>query len=567
MKKPREVVYGVAEAPPAGVTVLSALQHVALMSINLIYPVLIGREAGGSSQDVANLVALALLVMGAGSVLQALPRGPIGSGFLCPPVPTAIYLVPSMLAARRGGLPLVLGMTMFAGLLEMGLSRVLRHLRPLLPPEIAGLVVMLIGLTTATVGVRALVGEGLPVGSGLSHGVAAALTLATMIAFSVWTRGALRLFCVLIGMAAGYAVTMALGGFHAAAMDSLARTPLLALPRFGHGGWDFDPTLAVAFTATAVAASLKVVGNVTTCQRINDADWVRADMPSISRGVLADGLTTTLAGALGATGVNSATMCVGLSSATGVLSRRVSFVAAGLLALLTLFPKVGVALYVMPAAVAGAALIFAASFIFVSGLEIVTSRLLDMRRTLVVGLGFAAGFAGEVHGTLLKSLPGSAGAFLGNPLVLGTVVALLLNLAFRVGVRQTETLSIALDRVDSTVIHAFLEDRGATWGARRDVIDRASFNLAQSVEAIVDGCEPLSPLEIAASFDEFRLDVRISWAGAPLPLPTTRPTNVEIMESDEGQRKLAGFLVRRLADRVQSTHTSGRAVVSFSFDH
>lgn len=83
----------------------------------------------------------------------------------------------------------------------------------------------------------------------------------------------------------------------------------------------------------------------------------------------------------------------------------------------------------------------------------------------------------------------------------------------------------------------------------------------------MDGCAPRGPLEIAASFDEFRLEVRISWAGAPLPLPATRPTNAEIMESDEGQRSLAGFLVRRLADRVQSTHANGRAVVLFSFDH
>ena len=567
MKKPREVVYGVADTPPTGVTIVSAFQHVALMSINLIYPVLIGRAAGGSSQDVANLVAVSLLVMGAGSVLQALPRGPIGSGFLCPPVPTAIYLVPSMLAARRGGLPLVLGMTAFAGLVEMALSRGLRRLRPLLPPEIAGLVVMLIGLATAALGMRSLLGEGVPAGAGVPHAVIAALTLATMITFSVWTRGTLRLFCVLLGMAAGNAVAMALGGFRGDSLDSLAQAPFLALPRLEHGGWAFDPTLIAAFTATAVAASLKVVGNVTTCQRLNDAAWVRADLGSISRGVLADGLSTTMAGAVGAPGVNSATMCVGLSTATGVLSRRVSFVAAGLLVLLTLFPKVGVALYLMPAAVTGAALIFAASFIFVNGLEIVTSRLLDTRRTLVVGLGFAAGVAAELHGTLLKLLPGSAAAFFGNSLVLGTVVALLLNLAFRAGVRRTETLTVAPDGVDSAAIHGFLEEHGATWGARRDVIDRASFNLAQSVETIVDGCGPDGPLEVAASFDEFRLDVRISWAGAPLPLPTTRPTNTEIIESDEGQRKLAGFLVRRLADRVQSTHSNGRAVVLFSFDH
>jgi NCS2 family nucleobase:cation symporter-2 len=107
----------------------------------------------------------------------------------------------------------------------------------------------------------------------------------------------------------------------------------------------------------------------------------------------------------------------------------------------------------------------------------------------------------------------------------------------------------------------------AAWGARRDVIDRASFNLSQSIETIVGSCEPQGPLEIDASFDEFSLDLRVSYVGAPLELPERRPTNEEIMGSDEGQRRLAGFMLRRYADRVQSTHRGGRSTILFHFDH
>jgi NCS2 family nucleobase:cation symporter-2 len=105
------------------------------------------------------------------------------------------------------------------------------------------------------------------------------------------------------------------------------------------------------------------------------------------------------------------------------------------------------------------------------------------------------------------------------------------------------------------------------WGARRDVIDRACFNLAHSLETIVEGCEPSGPLEVRASFDEFSLDLRVSYDGAPLELPERRPSNEEIMASDEGQRRLAGFMLRRLADRVQATHRAGRSTVLFHFDH
>ena len=55
--------------------------------------------------------------------------------------------------------------------------------------------------------------------------------------------------------------------------------------------------------------------------------------------------------------------------------------------------------------------------------------------------------------------------------------------------------------------------------------------------------------------------------GARLELPDKRPSNEEIMASDEGQRRLAGFMLRRFADRVHATHKAGRATVLFHFDH
>jgi NCS2 family nucleobase:cation symporter-2 len=122
-------------------------------------------------------------------------------------------------------------------------------------------------------------------------------------------------------------------------------------------------------------------------------------------------------------------------------------------------------------------------------------------------------------------------------------------------------------RVDPAAIEAFMETSGAGWGARRDVIDRASFDLSQSVEVIVDSCDPHGQLEIEAAFDEFSFDLRVSYVGPQLELPLKRPSNEEIMESEEGQRRLGGFMLRRYADRVQATHRAGRSTILFHFDH
>jgi xanthine permease XanP len=65
---------------------------------------------------------------------------------------------------------------------------------------------------------------------------------------------------------------------------------------------------------------------------------------------------------------------------------------------------------------------------------------------------------------------------------------------------------------------------------------------------------------------EFNLNVRVSYVGPPLELPDKRPTNEEIMESN-GQRRLAGFMLRCYADRVAATHKAGGSTILFHFDH
>jgi xanthine/uracil permease len=59
---------------------------------------------------------------------------------------TAVYISPSLEAMRLGGLALMSGMTMFGGALEALLSRSMRRLRSLLPPELAGVVILLVAI-------------------------------------------------------------------------------------------------------------------------------------------------------------------------------------------------------------------------------------------------------------------------------------------------------------------------------------------------------------------------------------------------------------------------------------
>jgi xanthine permease XanP len=567
LKKPPHIAYAVEDRPPLAVTVLSGLQHVGIIAIALVYPLILSREAGLSLDQTASVLAATMLILGLGAVLQSLPRGALGAGYLCPPVCTAAYLGPSLLAVKTGGISLAFGMLAFGGVVEAALSRLLRPLRPYLPPEISGLVVVLIAVALGSLAFRSLLGIGMPQPEHLPHFLVAAVTLGTMVGLSVWSRGLPRIFCALIGMAVGYAAAVANGALTAADLRTVQAAPLVSPPGFAAHGWSWHASLAVPFAIAALANCVRTIGDVTICQKINDADWVRPDMRSISGGALANGVSNILGGMFGAHGVSTYTSSVGLAAATGVTSRQVGYAIGGIFIVLAFMPKASAVFLVMPAPVIGAATLFTSAIIFINGLQIITSRLLDARRTFVIGLAFMAAMAIELYPSFFGGLPAATNVFFGSSLVLGTVTALVLNLVFRLGVRRTQKLVVDPRRVDPAAIEAFMEVHGAAWGARRDVIDRAGFDLAQSIETIVDSGVATGPLEIEASFDEFSLDLRVSYDGPPLELPEVRPSNEEIMASEEGARRLAGFMLRRHADRVQAAHKAGRSTILFHFDH
>ena len=151
--------------------------------------------------------------------------------------------------------------------------------------------------------------------------------------------------------------------------------------------------------------------------------------------------------------------------------------------------------------------------------------------------------------------------------MLSTVTALVLNLVFRIGIKKTAVLTIEPHAVDPQKIETFFQSQGATWGARPDIVKRASYGTIQLVDAVAADYWREGPIIVEASFDEFNLDVRVSYQGEQLNFPDRRPSLAEIRESAEGARLLAGFLLRRNADRTRAEMNDGRARVLFHFDH
>src|SRR5258708_22063637 len=211
MSRPPGLLYSVDETPPRAVFIVAGLQQVAVMSNSLLYPIILGREAHLSLDRLFDFVSLSMLALGIATLLLCAKSRFIGCGYLCAAGYTQIYLGPSLSAAQIGGLPLVFGMTLIAGILQTAIAPVLRRVRFLLPPEIAGLVIAVVGLSIAVFGVRYSLGGSANTGMTSKYLAILAISLATMVILNIWTKGYLRMFCLLLGMSVGYAASAALG--------------------------------------------------------------------------------------------------------------------------------------------------------------------------------------------------------------------------------------------------------------------------------------------------------------------------------------------------------------------
>jgi NCS2 family nucleobase:cation symporter-2 len=388
------------------------------------------------------------------------------------------------------------------------------------------------------------------------------------VGLNVWGKGQARLLCAMIGIMTGYGAAMVTGLLPTGAFHDLRELPLIAVPNLNHGWWSFSPAMILPFTIAALAITLKGIGDITACQRLNDPAWIRPDMGSISRGTLANGLGNIFAGLVGSMGVNPSTSSIGLQSATSVSSRVIGLAIGGILIVLAFLPSITGTLILMPRPVMGASLVFSACFVLISGLQTITSRMLDARRTIVIGLAIAGAVAAEIIPDFAKDIPPALEPIVRSSIVLGTITALLLNGLFRIGQKQRVTLTLDPTAED---VHAqvdeFFDSAGRQWGARPDVMVRAAFGINQAVETVREHCEPQGPVQVEAHFDEFNLDVKIAYRGAPIELPDRRPSDRAIMETEDGYRQLAGFMLRRNADRVRTSQEDGSCVLEFHFEH
>jgi NCS2 family nucleobase:cation symporter-2 len=143
------------------------------------------------------------------------------------------------------------------------------------------------------------------------------------------------------------------------------------------------------------------------------------------------------------------------------------------------------------------------------------------------------------------------------------LVTLALNLLFRIGIKRRVAMTIDASSPALRDVTAFIERSAGAWGARRDVTNRLEFAVQQALEAVIAYCAAKGPITVNLSFDEFVVNADIIYDGAAMEFPAEPPSKEDLLESEEGYPRLAGFLVRQYTDRRMGI----KGGVRLQFDH
>lgn len=550
-ERPPELIYAVDERPPPGRLLLLGLQHALLMCVYLVLIPIVARAAGASHAVMLDMVALGMLGLAIGAALQALRWRGIGSGYLAVPIFSAIYLGPSVLAAKAGGLPAVFGMTIFAGLIEIAVARVLPYVRALFPPAVSGFTVLIVGLELGLVGMDQALGVEVYGTPQFPYYVGVALlTLAVCVGLSIWARGVARLICSLVGLAAGFATALALGLVPAAELQAFADAPLLGLPGLGHLDYGFDAHLAPVFAAAAVAAVLRTIGVVTTCEKINDAAWKRPDLGPIRGGVAADGAGCLFGGLLGTPGMSVGPSLVGVSQATGATSRYVAFSCAAILALVAFVPKFAALVLAIPLPVAGGMLIFTSVLMIAGGIQIMASRNIDTRMTFVIGVALLMGLCPKAFPAFFAELPQALQGFATSSLALGVSTAVGLNLLFRLGIRRRDAILLETTVSSRPALVEFIQGRGKQWKIDADIVGRATSSIEETFSRLMEARLAEGPVTAGVTYNELDLVIELKYQGQVMALPEGRASKRNFHEESSFSFGLPLYLNGVFADRI-----------------
>ncbi len=115
--------------------------------------------------------------------------------------------------------------------------------------------------------------------------------------------------------------------------------------------------------------------------------------------------------------------------------------------------------HILPKPILGATLLYAVTFVMITGIQSISSRMLDPRRKFVVILPILIGVSSAVCPYLYAELPKTLALFFASPLTSGSMAVLVLGLVLKIGIIKHRSFDFSKD----ANLQKFLFECGRQW--------------------------------------------------------------------------------------------------------
>ncbi len=288
------------------------------------------------------------------------------------------------------------------------------------PPAAMGAIVAIIGLELAPVATN-MAGLtpgpavlGMPLATALIVSIS---TLAVTILASVLLRGFLAVIPVLLGVIAGYLLSLGLGVVN---LQAVSAAPWFQVPTL------YAPTFNIQAILIILPASLVVlaehVGHLVVTGNIVERDLMKD--PGLHRSLLGDGISNVLSGLVGATPNTTYGENIGVMAITKVYSVWVIGGTAIIAILISFSGKLAALIRSIPTPVMGGVCILLFGIIAAAGVRMLVEKKVDYtksRNLILTSVVLVSGISGAAVNLGTVQLKGMA---------LGTMVAIVLSLIF-----------------------------------------------------------------------------------------------------------------------------------------
>ena len=424
-------VHPVDEVLPLPKLLALGLQHVLVMYANAVaVPLIVGGALHLPKDQIAMLINADLFACGIATLIQTIGFGPFGIRLPIIMGVTAVSISPMLAMAAMPGVGLtgIYGAVLVGGIFGLCVAPFVKYVLRFFPAVVTGTIITMIGVVLMRVGVGwAGGGAGTPEFGAAGNLAMAALVLAVILLVIKMGRGFVQNTAVLIGIAAGYIVSIALGWSDFSGLEAEPLVRVVLPLQFGIPTFHLIPCMTMCLVVTIVfieATGMFLALGAMTGRTVEAED--------VKRGLRADALGTVIGAVWNTFPYVSYSQNIGLVGVTGVYSRWVCVTGGVIMLGLGLLPKVAFIVASVPQAVLGGAGFIMFGMVAATGIKILSTvnYAKNKNAVLVIAISIGFGLIPIVAPTFFRTLPDVLKPIFGDGIILTSISAVLLNAFF-----------------------------------------------------------------------------------------------------------------------------------------